>query len=72
MTHRPVFVNRRKGQDRRFDIDPCKDLPMDLFHRMRRKSSDRRNHEKDLSDDYYAYLSSAQAARPNTDDPQLN
>lgn len=58
MTNSPVFINRRKGNDRRFDIDPCKNLPMDLYHRMRRKASDRRSSERTLSDDYYAYLCS--------------
>ena len=54
-----VFVNRRKGSDRRLDADPCKGLPLDLFHRKRRKQKDRRTGERSLTDDYYAYIQSS-------------
>lgn len=53
-----VFINRRKGDDRREDRDPCKDLTVDLFHRKRRKSTDRRDSARSLSEDYYAYTES--------------
>lgn len=51
-----IFVNRRKGSDRREDMDPCKDIPLDLYHRKRRKSRERRDIAKSLTDDYYAYM----------------
>lgn len=56
MTQNLIFVNRRKGRDRRLDSDPCKDLPLDLYHRMRRKAGERRSLRRSLSDDYYAYV----------------
>ena len=61
MTNKPmdnsiIFVNRRKGIDRREDMDPCKDIPMDLYHRKRRKSKERRDVSKNLTDDYYSYM----------------
>lgn len=51
-----VFVDRRKGDDRRLLEDPCSRMPLDLYHRKRRKSKDRRDISKSLSDDYYAYM----------------
>ena len=51
-----IFVNRRKGMDRREDSDPCRDIPMDLYHRKRRKSKERRDGAKSLTDDYYSYM----------------
>lgn len=51
-----IFVNRRKGSDRREDADPCKDMNLDLFHRKRRKSPERRDTHRSLTDDYYAYM----------------
>ena len=56
MEPRIVFVNRRKGKDRREDADPCKDIPLDLYHRKRRKSRERRDGTKSLTDDYYSYM----------------
>ena len=56
MEQKFVFVNRRKGMDRRFELDPCSEMSIDLFHRKRRKSTDRRDTSKTLSDDYYAYM----------------
>lgn len=50
-----VFIDRRKGGDRRLDRDPCKGLPMDLYHRKRRKSTDRRATGRGIADDYFAY-----------------
>lgn len=50
-----IFINRRKGDDRRYDIDPCQAMPIDLYHRKRRKSSDRRT-GRTLVEDYYAFL----------------
>ena len=51
-----IFVNRRKGNDRREESDPCKDIPLDLYHRKRRKSKERRDTGKSLTDDYYSYM----------------
>ncbi len=52
-----IFINRRKGNDRREDDDPCKDLEVDLYHRKRRKKTERRE-ERTLDQDYYAFVSS--------------
>lgn len=58
--HHPIFfIDRRKGTDRREDADPCKNMDIDLFHRKRRKSKDRRDTNRTLSDDYYAYMQKA-------------
>jgi len=50
-----IFVDRRRN-DRRLEQDRCKELPVDLFHRKRRKSSERRAEGRDLTDDYFAYV----------------
>lgn len=49
-----TFVNRRKGSDRRYDTDPCREIPLDLYHRKRRKSTERRS-SRSLVEDYYAF-----------------
>jgi len=59
MSDHKFFIDRRKGADRRLDRDPCKNLPMDLYHRKRRKSTERRTHERSLADDYMAFLGAA-------------
>ncbi|HEY8940580.1 MAG TPA: hypothetical protein VIM59_10330 [Cellvibrio sp.] len=59
MSDHKFFIDRRKGADRRLDRDPCKTLPMDLYHRKRRKSTERRNQERSLADDYMAFLGTA-------------
>jgi len=51
-----IFINRRRGDDRREDMDLCKDLDVDLYHRKRRKKTERRE-ERSLDEDYYAFLS---------------
>ncbi len=68
--HHPIFfIDRRKGTDRREDADPCGNMDIDLFHRKRRKSKDRRDNNRSLSDDYYAYmqkaLSGSEKEKPN-------
>ena len=50
-----VFVNRRTGEDRRTEQDRCKNMDIDLFHRKRRKSSDRRANNRSLAEDYFAF-----------------
>ncbi len=50
------FIDRRKGRDRRLDKDPCRNLPIDLYHRKRRKSTERRAGDRTLEQDYYAFL----------------
>lgn len=52
-----IFINRRKGRERREDIDPCEGLDLDLYHRKRRKKAERRE-ERTLDEDYYAFLAS--------------
>ena len=51
-----IFINRRRGDDRREDPDPCKDLTVDLYHRKRRKKTERRE-TRALDEDYYAFIS---------------
>lgn len=66
MNSEVVFIDRRKGRDRRLDADPCKNMPLDLYHRKRRKSKERRASDRSLSDDYFAYQASRFAVDPNT------
>ncbi|MGH1469832.1 MAG: hypothetical protein ACRBCS_01460 [Cellvibrionaceae bacterium] len=47
------FINRR-ASNRRSELDPCNELPVDLYNRKRRKSTDRRNRNKTLADDFYS------------------
>jgi hypothetical protein len=61
MNEHKFFINRRKGNDRRLDFDPCEGLPIDLYHRKRRKSSDRRAPRRSIEQDYFAYLGEAGA-----------
>jgi len=63
-----VFVDRRRGGDRRQDPDPCRDLPMDLYHRKRRKSKDRRRQNRTLAEDYYAFTQ-AQGSQDDSTSP---
>ena len=56
MDNHVIFVDRRKKSDRRADRDPCKDMPIDLYSRKRRKSRERRDTNKSLTDDYYDYI----------------
>ncbi len=56
MSSHLIFVDRRKNEDRRLDEDPCRDLNMDLYNSKRRKSADRRDNSRDITDDYYAYM----------------
>lgn len=56
MSDHKFFFDRRKGHDRRLDRDPCKNMPLDLYHRKRRKSTERRTEERTIADDYQAFL----------------
>lgn len=56
MSEKRVFIDRRRGNDRRNDPDPCAEMPMDLFHRKRRKSTERRAPNRTLAEDYYAFM----------------
>lgn len=62
----PPFFDRRKGNDRRQDLDPCKDLPVDLYHRKRRKTNERRK-AATPEEQYQGYLKSIGAAPPSED-----
>ncbi len=50
-----VFMNRRKGEDRRLEQDRCRDMSVDLYHRKRRKTVDRRASDRTLIDDVNAF-----------------
>lgn len=54
--HQFFFIDRRKTADRRLDRDPCRNMPMDLYHRKRRKAVERRDPNRSLEQDYYAYI----------------
>lgn len=64
-----IFINRRKGDDRREDDDPCKDLEVDLYHRKRRKKTERRK-KRSLDEDYYAFISSKGANNDKDNTPR--
>jgi len=51
-----IFIDRRRGMDRREEIDFCEGLDVDIYHRKRRKKSDRRAEERSLDQDYDAYM----------------
>jgi hypothetical protein len=63
---RKIFINRRKGNDRREDLDPCKDLNVDLYHRKRRKKAERRQ-DRSLDEDYYAFMASQDHAEETSE-----
>ena len=65
---RKIFINRRRGEDRREDLDPCKDLDIDLYHRKRRKKSERRQ-DRSLGEDYYAFVSTQDIVDERSGDP---
>ncbi|MBX2807687.1 MAG: hypothetical protein KTR20_03560 [Cellvibrionaceae bacterium] len=58
-----VFINRRQGDDRRQELDLCEGLDVDIYHRKRRKKSDRRTEDRSLDEDYSAFINAQ-----NTDD----
>lgn len=62
------FINRRKGTDRRLDRDPCKYMPLDLYHRKRRKSKERRASDRSLDEDLEAFLTATFQAPPEDPD----
>lgn len=55
MKRSKIFIDRRRS-DRRREPDPCRDLPLDLYHRKRRKSADRRTPDRGLVEDYQAFM----------------
>lgn len=55
-THSAIFINRRQGGDRRLDADPCRNMAIDLYHRKRRKSHERRAANRSLAQDYLAFV----------------
>lgn len=59
-----IFINRRRGDDRREESDPCRDLQVDLYSRKRRHSTERRE-ERSLQEDYYAFLADIEKS-PNS------
>jgi hypothetical protein len=53
--HQTIFINRRKGSDRRLEQDRCRAMSVDLYHRKRRKTVDRRAIDRTLVDDFNAF-----------------
>lgn len=70
MSDQRFFFDRRKGADRRLDRDPCKYLPLDLYHRKRRKSKERRTADRTLQQDVEAFL--GQTALGGTQDKDIS
>jgi hypothetical protein len=64
-----IFINRRKGDERREDDDPCKDLDVDLYHRKRRKKIERRE-DRSLEEDYYAFTPEQDVNDKKNDTPR--
>lgn len=60
-----IFINRRRGPDRRLDRDPCKHMPLDLYHRKRRKAPERRAPGRSLEQDYYAFMGETEKLSPH-------
>ncbi|UTA46401.1 hypothetical protein L1F30_09465 [Simiduia sp. 21SJ11W-1] len=50
-----LFIERRHGRDRRKEPDSCKSLPIDLYHRKRRKNPDRRTPGRTLAEHINAF-----------------
>ena len=57
----PLFVERRKGNDRRQEPDRCAGLTIDLYHRKRRRKNDRRTHGRTLTEDIVAFYQAQEA-----------
>ena len=57
-----IFIDRRRGRDRRIERDLCKEMKVDMYHRKRRKTADRREKSRTLVQDYYAYTISGEAS----------
>ncbi len=49
------FIDRRCGGDRRLYPDPCRNMSIDIYHRKRRKSLERRTPNRSLEQDYLAF-----------------
>jgi len=61
-----IFIDRRRqGRDRREEQDLCEGLDVDIYHRKRRKKSDRRAEDRSLGQDYDAYMSDDEKALRN-------
>ena len=60
MNNYKIFIDRRVSDDRRTEHDPCKNLSIDIYHRKRRKASERRHIHRSLVEDYMAYGNQAE------------
>lgn len=68
MSQRFLF-DRRNGADRRQGQDKRQNPRLDLPHKRRRKSADRRRQDRSMSDDFYAsntFFSQGNPPRPRT------
>lgn len=61
-----IFIDRRR-RDRRRQPDPCHELPVDLYHRKRRKSAERRAQNRSLAEDYLAFMAAAERQEEEAD-----
>lgn len=64
-----IFIDRRKGRDRREEVDLCEGLDVDIYHRKRRVRSDRRAEDRSLDEDYDAYMGHAESEPKENDQP---
>jgi hypothetical protein len=62
MTQR-VFINRRKGSERRSESEKRKNPRLDLSHRRRRTRLERRSTERTLTEDFMAFQEPGQDYR---------
>ncbi|MGQ9427553.1 hypothetical protein ACXYTJ_04320 [Gilvimarinus sp. F26214L] len=58
-----IFIDRRR-RERRQEPDPCRQLPMDLYHRKRRKSAERRAQGRSLLEHYEAFMAARGEREP--------
>ena len=68
MSHRFLF-DRRSGNDRRTGEDQRQNPRLDLPHKRRRKTADRRKQDRTMTDDFYAsnsFVYQKTSSRPNT------
>lgn len=64
--HKPLFVERRTGADRRKDPDRCAGMEFDLYHRKRRRTKDRRALGRSLTEHIIAFYSAQETESEDT------
>ena len=67
-----IFIDRRKGKDRREEIDLCEGLDVDIYHRKRRLKPDRRAEDRSLEEDYDAFIGQQDDAQNDSSNQPLH